>query len=124
MATKANIAKAALKKLRVIEGNETPNGNDDADAKEKYDELYALLAVRDAVTWALADTVPDEANDAVVTLLAYHLADQFYIDEGRIARLRTEAYGPDFEEYRCAFSTLRELSAVDYTSHPTPALYY
>lgn len=127
MATKAQIRNKALKKLRVLEEGESPTNEVIADVEAVYDQLYAFLTTKHAVTWDSDEEVPNEAVRPVVTLLAAEMADDFGVDENRYARLQIEAYGSLEGKEKSnggALATLIALTQIEYVPVIVEADYF
>lgn len=127
MATKAEVRNKALRKLRVLEEGGTPSSEAITDVEEAFDEIYAYLARKNAVSWDSDENVPDEAVRPFVTILAAEMADDFGAEESRYRRLQTEAYGPDGDKENInggAVATLIYLASNNYVPRPTAAEYY
>lgn len=128
MATKAQVRNKALKKLKALEEGEAPTNEVIADVEAAYDELYAFLATKNAVTWDSDEDIPDEAVRPIVSILSAEMADDFLGDsqEGRYQRLQIEAYGPGGKEKgnSGALMTLIALAQNDHVSTTIEAEYF
>ncbi len=124
MATKAQIRNKVLRKLKVLHANQSAPPDDATIVEDIYDEVYAYLSERNAVTWGSSDDIPAEAVQFVVRIVAYESADEYLslMDESRYQRLKFEAYGSD--DMSGAFGELVRLSAVDYVPLESEADYY
>lgn len=119
MATKAQVRNRVLRKLKRLPLGGSPNANDAGIVEDAYDDVYAFLAEKNAVTWSSSDDIPSEAVRQIVKIVTYEVADDFLSknDEARVQRYRVDAYGADPDNPNGgAFADLVALAAVDYTS--------
>ena len=79
MATKAEIAKKVLRKLKVLSFGQTPPVEDSDIVEAVYDELHADLTEDNIITWGSTDDIPDEAVRAIVTGIELALEYEFDI---------------------------------------------
>jgi hypothetical protein len=114
--TKADLATRVAQRLRIVPSGQSLDVADSLLIQDAYDELFQWLLQRRAVTWGSSDDIPDQASRSMVRLLAYEVADDFLgnQDEGRIQRLRVDAYGPDGETGG-AFGELIRMAGASYT---------
>ena len=114
--TKTNLATRVAQRLRIVPSGQSVDAADSLLIQDAYDEIYQWLLQRNAVTWGATDDIPTEASRPLVRLLSYEVADDFLSnqDEGRIQRLRVDAYGVDGETGG-AYGELVRLANVSYT---------
>lgn len=124
MATAAEVRNKALRKVRVLEENDTPTTEMASDVDETYLELHAKLFEDNAVYWDSDEEVPTEAVLPIVKLLAAEIADEYGVDEARYQRLQIEAYGIAGTFNTGAYGTLIDLANNNYVSTVTTAEYY
>ena len=123
MPTKAEIRNKALKRVRALEPGQTASADDVADVEEAYDELYAFLVTKGAVTWDSDDDVPDNATYAVVTLLASNISMDYSLSPQERADLKVEAFGiPNVSMGQ--MGELIDLARPDYVPHEHEGTYY
>lgn len=90
MATKADLAKRVLQKLRVLGAGREPAAEDNTLVGNALDELHADLRNRGLTndgsgTWTI-ETVPPYAVRPYVHMVTAELADEFHVPEDRIVR--------------------------------------
>ena len=94
MATRSDIIKGTLRKLRVLGTGRAPEAEDDEVVGEKLDEIYAELRAERLTNdgsgvWALT-AVPNEYVNHLVVIGSSRNADDFHLPDDRIIRLRLE----------------------------------
>ena len=122
MATKTEVRNRVAVKLGIIESGGTPSADEITDIEAAYDELYAWLSTKDAVTWDDDEDIPNEAVYHFINLLAANLGDQF-TTEGEYQRMKVDAYGIPGATLG-SFGELIDLAKQDYVSSPVEATYY
>lgn len=109
MATVAEIAALALKKIGVIGSGETPEAADSTEAQNAYGRLYAMLNEDGWTTWAEA-TIPERLEDAVADCVAARVRPLF----------RTSEAGPsqNITDYAVCDAYLKSLLRRKHTQAP------
>ena len=114
--TKSQIGVLALQALKVIEGDATADPNDVTVIEDAYDQIYARLRTRHLVSWGSTGSVPDEAVNPVMALVAEARIGFFKPPQDAAADIRFKA--------STAFTDLTEVLQPDYVSQPVPAEYF
>lgn len=114
--TKSQIGVKALQRLKVLEDGATASSSDTTSIEAAYDEVYANLRTKHLVSWGSTGSVPNEAVDAIVTLVAALRVNEFDPPDDvaiKIIALASAAEG-----------ALSVIIQPDYVSSPVQANYF
>lgn len=113
--TKNDLIIRVLRKLRELEADETGSSEDVSLVGAKYDEVYAELNERGLVNWSSTGEIPNTHAQAVIAIVAFRSADDFYVDEQRYQRLGAEEQGAE--------KLLRQMEYIPYVSTDEPVYF-
>jgi hypothetical protein len=94
--TRMDLAKAALREIRILRAGETPNQAQKDQSDEKYDAVLEELKILDLVFWS-ADAIPLLVFQPIMKMVAQELAPAFrkeYSAADAMTRLRVAASRP------------------------------
>lgn len=111
MATKANLAKVILKKLKAIDPEETPDEADSQDVQDAYDRLYQELLNDNLVSWTSTANIPVWAENPVADILAWRLQPDFSSPMQNVQQMEIN--------HTAGWRSLRRQLAPDYVTDST-----
>lgn len=111
--TRAELATLSLQMMRVVEGDATPDTNDQTLLEEAYDQVYAVLVRKHLVTWGPTDSIPDEAINPVAAMTASSRLSFFKVPPDTQQIILIEASN--------AIESLTEILSLDYVSDTIPS---
>jgi len=113
--TPAAIKQAVLERVGVVPAGGPYPADEVALITRKYTGIHALLVRKKLVIWALSENIPDEAQEPLVSILAFSVAAEYGVPEPRYTRLRLEG-SLDDEQPSLAERQLRK--ALSGAPHP------
>ena len=114
--TKSEIGLLALQALHVLEGDASADSNDTTIIEAAYDSVYAVLRTKHLVSWGSGDSVPEEAVDAVASLVALSRLGFFSVPAQAETDIRIKASEAE--------KVLTEVLANDIEKEVIPAEYF
>ena len=122
--TPAELKQAVLERVGVVPAGGPYPADEVALITRKYTGIHALLVKKTLAAWAITEDVPDEAQEPMVSILAFSVAAEYGVPEPRYSRLRLEG-SLDDETPSLAERQLRKaLSGTPHPSSPARNEYY
>lgn len=108
--TKAQLATSVLRKLKILQAEETANADDSTLVQTIYSDRLQALYDKELAYWP-EDSIPEEVFRYLVTLIANECAPEFH-----------QGFDPGLERY--AEMKLAEHVAKSDSGEPTQAVYF
>lgn len=113
--TKSEVAQKVLEKLYVVESGVSGDSADITIVEDKYDSWYYVMSAKNQVSWGSGDSIPTEAVDSVVSIVANACLTEFavppnvqqivmrdaMIGEDNLKILEHQEYVPDEPDNHC-----------------------
>jgi hypothetical protein len=91
MASKAEAKQFAAEMLRLVPVGQSLQPHHDTRMGEAYDEVYAMLQVKQLATWDSSGEMPDEITPHFVVLMAYNKRNIVGISDTLYQRIQVDA---------------------------------